>query len=187
MSRSQIGPSLCRAAGSHFGMKKHGTKAAQVEQWCKYRYLDLAGAPDSSLGMAESKSRWFALFVNAHSEKSLKFDLNPLKSLDDISECRDALRASRHEASQTMEWSPLGLAVVAFAWWPRSSRFWPFNHAPSASLFVLKFRPREGHCSRSHRRKHFIGHRGQRMQLSIITAAFGRAVWTLVLSLIITV
>jgi hypothetical protein len=45
---------------------------------------------DSNLGMAESKSKWFALFVNAHSEKMLKFDLNPIKRLAVISECRDA-------------------------------------------------------------------------------------------------
>ena len=45
---------------------------------------------DSKLRMAESKSKWFALFVNAHSEKILKFDLNPIKSLAEISECRDA-------------------------------------------------------------------------------------------------
>ena len=40
--------------------------------------------------MAESKSKWFALFVNAHSEKMLKFDLNPIKRLAEISERRDA-------------------------------------------------------------------------------------------------
>ena len=45
---------------------------------------------DLNLGMAESKSKWFALFVNAHSEKMLKFDLNPIKRLAEISECRDA-------------------------------------------------------------------------------------------------
>ena len=45
---------------------------------------------DSKLRMAESKSKWFALFVNAHSEKMLKFDLNPIKRLAEISECRDA-------------------------------------------------------------------------------------------------
>jgi hypothetical protein len=48
------------------------------------------GRQDSNLGMAESKSKWFALFVNAHSEKMLKFDLNPIKRLAEISECRDA-------------------------------------------------------------------------------------------------
>ena len=40
---------------------------------------------DLNLGMAESKSKWFALFVNAHSEKMLKFDLNPIKRLAEIS------------------------------------------------------------------------------------------------------
>jgi hypothetical protein len=39
--------------------------------------------------MAESKSRWFALFINAHSEEMRKFDLRPIKRLADISECRD--------------------------------------------------------------------------------------------------
>jgi len=29
-----------------------------------------------NLGMAESKSTWFALSINAHSEKSRRFDLN---------------------------------------------------------------------------------------------------------------
>ena len=48
------------------------------------------GRQDSNLGMAESKSKWFALFVNAHSEKMLKFDLNPIKRLAEISECGDA-------------------------------------------------------------------------------------------------
>jgi len=43
--------------------------------------------------MAESKSKWFALFINARSEKSQKFDFNPFKRLADISECRDAPRA----------------------------------------------------------------------------------------------
>ena len=46
------------------------------------------GARNSNLGMARSKSKWFALFVNAHSEKMLKFDLNPIKRLAEISECR---------------------------------------------------------------------------------------------------
>jgi hypothetical protein len=45
---------------------------------------------DSKLRMAESQSKWFALFVNAHSEKMLKFDLNPIKKLAEILECRDA-------------------------------------------------------------------------------------------------
>ena len=53
---------------------------------------------DSKLRMAESKSRRFALSINAHSEKSPKFDLNPLKRLGVISECRNGHRASRHEA-----------------------------------------------------------------------------------------
>jgi len=42
-----------------------------------------------NLGMAESKSTWFALSINAHSEKSRRFDLNGYKRLADISECRD--------------------------------------------------------------------------------------------------
>src|SRR6266404_4863310 len=51
------------------------------------------GREDSNLRMAESKSKWFALFINAHSEKLRKFDVHPFKRLADISECRDALRA----------------------------------------------------------------------------------------------
>ena len=38
--------------------------------------------------MAESKSKWFTLFINACSEKSRKFDVNPHKRLANISECR---------------------------------------------------------------------------------------------------
>jgi hypothetical protein len=49
--------------------------------------------------MAESKSKWFALFVKAHSEKMREFDLNPIKRLADISKCRDAPRASRCDAA----------------------------------------------------------------------------------------
>jgi hypothetical protein len=48
------------------------------------------GRQDSNLGMAESKSNWFALTIKARSEKSRKFDLNPFKRLADISECPDA-------------------------------------------------------------------------------------------------
>ena len=47
------------------------------------------GRQDSNLGMAESKSKWFALLISAHSEKMRKFDLNPFKRLGDISECPD--------------------------------------------------------------------------------------------------
>jgi len=50
-------------------------------------------AKATRLGMAESKSTWFALFIKAHSEEMRKFDLNPIKRLADISECRDARRA----------------------------------------------------------------------------------------------
>jgi hypothetical protein len=46
------------------------------------------GREDSNLRMAESKSKWFALFVKTHSEKMREFDLNPIKRLADISECR---------------------------------------------------------------------------------------------------
>lgn len=43
---------------------------------------------DSNLRMAESKSRRFALFVRAYSEKVRRSDLNPIKRLAGISECR---------------------------------------------------------------------------------------------------
>jgi hypothetical protein len=46
------------------------------------------GREDSNLRMAESKSKWFALIINARSEKSRKFDINPYKRLANISECR---------------------------------------------------------------------------------------------------
>ena len=42
--------------------------------------------------MAESKSKWFALFVNVRSEKSRKLDLYSIKRLVGISECWDAAR-----------------------------------------------------------------------------------------------
>jgi hypothetical protein len=57
-------------------------------------YIGWLGRQDSNLGMAESKSKWFALFVNACSEKTRKYDLNPFKRLADISEYRDALGLS---------------------------------------------------------------------------------------------
>src|ERR1700730_13748377 len=44
------------------------------------------GREDSNLRMAESKSKWFALIINARSEKSRKFDINPYKRLANISE-----------------------------------------------------------------------------------------------------
>ena len=56
------------------------------------------GRQDSNLGMAESKSKWFALFINARSEKSREFDLNPFKSLADISECRMHVARSDDDA-----------------------------------------------------------------------------------------
>src|SRR5215831_13655151 len=58
-----------------------------------FNALTWLACQDSNLGMEESKSTWFALFVKTHSEKSRKFDLNPFKRLTHISECRDARRA----------------------------------------------------------------------------------------------
>jgi hypothetical protein len=55
--------------------------------------LSWLGRQDSNLGMAESKSRCFALFINGHSEEIQKFDLLPIKRLAGISECRDARHA----------------------------------------------------------------------------------------------
>src|SRR5713101_6700938 len=46
------------------------------------------GRQDSNLGMAESKSKWFALSINGHSEKSQKFGPKPTNRLAVISECR---------------------------------------------------------------------------------------------------
>jgi hypothetical protein len=57
------------------------------------------GREDSNLRMAESKSKWFALFVKTHSEKMREFDLDPIKRLADISECWDAHPASRCDAA----------------------------------------------------------------------------------------
>jgi hypothetical protein len=54
---------------------------------------DWLGRQDSNLGMAGSKSKWFALFINAHSEKSRTFDLRRIKRIAGISECRRACRA----------------------------------------------------------------------------------------------
>ena len=52
-----------------------------------FNALTWLACQDSNLGMEESKSTWFALFVKTHSEKSRKFDLNPFKRLTHISEC----------------------------------------------------------------------------------------------------
>jgi hypothetical protein len=71
---------LCRQFGIS---RKTGYKIVT-----RYNEISL-GRQDSNLGMAESKSTWFALFVNAHSEKWWGFDLNPLNTLVDTSECRD--------------------------------------------------------------------------------------------------
>ena len=74
---------------------------------------------DLKLRMAESKSKWFALFVNAHSEKMLKFDLNPIKRLAEISECRDAshLAVTRPALRrQRSESNPLGRAMISMAY-----------------------------------------------------------------------
>src|SRR5215831_16429113 len=57
-----------------------------------FNALTWLACQDSNLGMEESKSSWFPLSVNARSEKSGKFHINPLKRLADISECRNALR-----------------------------------------------------------------------------------------------
>ena len=48
------------------------------------------GRQEIEPGNGGSKSKWFALFINAHSEKSQKFDLNSFRRLADISERRDA-------------------------------------------------------------------------------------------------
>ena len=62
---------------------------------------------DSKLRMAESKSKWFALFVNAHSEKMLKFDLNPIKRLGGfgmqgrVAPCCDAPRPPKAEVTRS--------------------------------------------------------------------------------------
>jgi hypothetical protein len=88
--------------------------------------------------MAESKSKWFALFIKAHSEKMRKFDLNPIKSLAVISECRHACRTSRHHAAVLAQISTRlrkagdfrGRVVPSRLWW----RFSPplFRSSPSA-------------------------------------------------------
>jgi hypothetical protein len=45
------------------------------------------GCQDSNLGMAESKSTYFAFDFKDHSEKSAKFDPFPINRLDPDSEC----------------------------------------------------------------------------------------------------
>ena len=57
------------------------------------------GRQDSNLGMAESKSMWFALFINGHSEKSSESDPNLINRLASISEWRDL--AAPLEGNQT--------------------------------------------------------------------------------------
>jgi hypothetical protein len=54
-----------------------------------YQSLKWLGRQDSNLGMAESKSKCFLLFIKAHSGKMRKFDLNSIRRLTGISECRD--------------------------------------------------------------------------------------------------
>jgi hypothetical protein len=53
-----------------------------------FNALTWLACQDSNLGMEESKSAWFALCINAYSEKSRRFALNAYKRLADISECR---------------------------------------------------------------------------------------------------
>jgi hypothetical protein len=60
--------------------KPFRSRIQRVDSWL--------GRQDSNLGMAESKSKWFALFIKAHSETMRKFDLSSIKRLGNISECR---------------------------------------------------------------------------------------------------
>jgi len=46
-----------------------------------FNALTWLACQDSNLGMEESKSTWFALSINAHSEKSRRFDFNGYKRL----------------------------------------------------------------------------------------------------------
>jgi hypothetical protein len=61
------------------------------------------GRQDSNLGMAESKSKRFALFINGHSKKSRKFDLRPIKRLAGLSESRSAYRHQLNRSSHGLE------------------------------------------------------------------------------------
>ena len=65
--------------------------------------------------MAESKSSWFALSVNKHSEKSRRFDFHEYKRLADILESRDDVRASRYESSRPLT----GAATKRGPAWPK--------------------------------------------------------------------
>jgi hypothetical protein len=50
------------------------------------QWLAWLGRQDSNLGIAESKSNDFRLFINGHSENSGECDVNPFNGLSDISE-----------------------------------------------------------------------------------------------------
>ena len=68
----------------------NGGRTARANNGFTHDVLGGSARQDSNLGMAESKSNWFALTIKARSEESRKFDLNPFKRLANISECPDA-------------------------------------------------------------------------------------------------
>ena len=67
----------------------NGGRTARANNGFTHDVLGGSARQDSNLGMAESKSTWFALSINTRSEKSRRFDFNGHKTLADISECRD--------------------------------------------------------------------------------------------------
>ena len=99
------------------------------------------GRQDSNLGMAESKSTWFALFINTHSEKSRRFGFNGYKRLADISECR-AIKLPPYTSSTV-----LGPSVSRLC---RSSSTGSIRLSSSSTGAKPLFRPRA--CTRRLRR-----------------------------------
>jgi|ERR1700683_228577 hypothetical protein len=55
------------------------------------------GWEDSNLRMAESKSSFFRILINGHSEKSREFGSNSIRGLADISECEARSQPRDHQ------------------------------------------------------------------------------------------
>ena len=77
--RDRAAPRTCPVFAG-IGRRNHKAAQKQGTGWL--------GRQDSNLGMAESKSNWFARNIKVHSEKLSKFVGNHFKRLPAISECR---------------------------------------------------------------------------------------------------
>ncbi len=82
----RLGEAIEQVDGRVFLLPLQAADVRRFSHTWKSHRRDRTGWLGRHLGMAESKSKWFALFIKAYSEKSRKFDLHPIKRLAGISE-----------------------------------------------------------------------------------------------------